>query len=288
MKPAAFDYLRPASLGEALSQLARGGEGTKIIAGGQSLGPMMNMRLAQPRQLVDVNDLTELGAIRDRGGWIEVGALARHHEVASSPLVREQCPLLAQCAETIGHYAIRQRGTIGGSIAHADPAAQFVLAAVTLEARLQVVREGGERDVPASDFFLAPMTTALEAGEMLVSVRVPKARAGEGAALRLFNRRRGDYAMVAVAATVRVEGGQVADVRLGLAGTQAMPVSLAARMGPFIGGKVHELWERDAAAALCADLDPPEDDRVPARYRRELAQHLIAAALRAACPHAAA
>ena len=194
MKPAAFEYLRPASLAEALGQLARGGEGAKLIAGGQSLGPMMNMRLAQPRQLVDLNDLTELSYAREQGGWVEVGALTRHYQVAESPVVRELCPLLAQAAQTIGHYAIRQRGTLGGSLAHADPAAQFVLAAITLGARLKLVREGGQREVAAADFFLGPMTTALAPGELLLSTLWPKVRAGEGAALRLFNRRRGDYA----------------------------------------------------------------------------------------------
>jgi aerobic carbon-monoxide dehydrogenase medium subunit len=286
VKPAAFEYLRPASLAEALGLLARGGDGAKLLAGGQSLGPMMNMRLAQPRQLVDVNDLTELSYARDAGSWIELGALTRHHEVAASPLVREACPLLAEAARTIGHYAIRQRGTIGGSIAHADPAAQFVLAAITLGARLRIVREGGERELPASEFFRAPMTTALEAGEMLLAIRFPRARADEGAALRLFNRRRGDYAIVAAAATVRVEGGQVADVRLGLGGLQAMPLSLADRMGPFIGRDAATAWEHDAAESICATVAAHDDGRVPAEYRRELARHLVATTLRAACDNA--
>jgi aerobic carbon-monoxide dehydrogenase medium subunit len=286
MKPAAFEYLRPASLAEALGQLARGGDGTKLLAGGQSLGPMMNMRLAQPRQLVDLNDLTELAYTRLQGPWLTVGALTRHREVAASPLVREHCPLLAEAAQTIGHYVIRQRGTIGGSLAHADPAAQFVLAAITLGARFELVREGGERELAAAEFFRAPMTTALEPGEMVLAIRFPQARASEGAALRLFNRRRGDYAIVAAAATVRLEGGQVADVRLGLAGLQAMPLSLADRMGPFIGRPVSQAWEEDAAQAVCAAVVAHEDGRVPAEYRRELARQLVAQALRAACSNA--
>jgi carbon-monoxide dehydrogenase medium subunit len=287
MKPAAFEYLRPASLAEALDQLARGGEGAKVIAGGQSLGPMMNMRLAQPRQLVDLNDLTELSYAREQGGWVEVGALTRHYQVAESPVVRELCPLLAQAAQTIGHYAIRQRGTLGGSLAHADPAAQFVLAAITLGARLKIVREGGQREVAAADFFLGPMTTALAPGELLLSTLWPKARAGEGAALRLFNRRRGDYAIVAAAATVRLEAGCVADVRLGLAGAQPVPLALADRMGPFIGRRADSGWAGEAAQAIAAGLAPQDDGRIPVTYRRELARHLTEAALAAACHSAA-
>jgi len=282
MKPAAFDYLRPASLDEALALLARGGEGGKLLAGGQSLAPMMNMRLAQPKQLVDVNDLSELAYVREQGGWIEVGALTRHHQVAGSDLLRRQCPLLAEAAATIGHYAIRQRGTLGGSLAHADPAAQFVLAAVTLDARLALVSGQGRREVAAREFFLAPMTTDLRAGEMIVAARFPRARPGEGAALRLFSRRRGDYAIVAVAATVRAEGGQVADLRLGLAGATPMPQSVDAGLGAFIGAPLDGDWPERAAAALRDRVNPPDDARIPPTYRRELTGHLVAAALRAA------
>lgn len=138
MKPAAFSYCRPASIEEALDQLAAAGGSAKLIAGGQSLGPMLNMRLATPAQLVDLNDLSELAYVRDAGDWLEIGALTRHHDLAGSGHVREHCPLLAQAARTIGHYAIRQRGTLGGSLAHADPAAQHALCAVTLGARLRL------------------------------------------------------------------------------------------------------------------------------------------------------
>ena len=149
MKPVAFDYFRPSSLEEALQQLAACGESAKLIAGGQSLGPMLNMRLATPSGLIDLNDLTELAYIRDVGDTLEIGALTRHDQIAESKLVQARCPLLAQAAKTIGHYAIRQRGTIGGSLAHADPVAQLPLISMTLEAKIEIVSPAGKRSFPA-------------------------------------------------------------------------------------------------------------------------------------------
>ncbi len=208
MKPAAFTYLRPVSIDDALRQLAELGPQAKVIAGGQSLGPMMNMRLARPAQLIDLNDLTELAYVREAGDWIRVGALTRHYQIAESALVRRHCPLLSQAAQTIGHYAIRQRGTIGGSLAHADPAAQLPLIAVTLGARFNLMRRASRRQVDAGDFFVSAMTTSLAPDELIESIDFPKALAGEAASFRMFNRRHGDYAIVAVAATVTSQGGQ--------------------------------------------------------------------------------
>lgn len=280
MKPAAFSYLRPVSLEEALRQLADGGGDAKPIAGGQSLAPMLNMRLARPAQLVDLNDLTELAYVREAGDRLRVGALTRHHQVAASPLVRRLCPLLAQAAQTIGHYAIRQRGTIGGSLAHADPAAQFPLVAITLGARLHLRSATGERDVEARDFFLGAMTTSLAADELIEYIDFPKAAAGETAAYRLFNRRHGDYAILAAATTLTIGAGQVKAFRLGLGGATPVPQALHAFAQEACGRRADDDWVREVARGAADRLVVDEDRRVSIQYRRELTEAVVAGALR--------
>jgi aerobic carbon-monoxide dehydrogenase medium subunit len=280
VKPAAFAYLRPVSLDEALRQLADGGGDAKPIAGGQSLGPMMNMRLARPARLVDLNDLTELAYVRDAGAVPPVGAPPRHHQVAESPLVRRQCPLLGQAARTIGHYAIRQRGTIGGSLAHADPAAQFPLVALTLGATLHVRSAAGERTVAAGDFFVGAMTTTLSPDELIEFIEFPKAAAGEAAAYRLFNRRHGDYAIIAAATTLSMAGGQVDRLRLGLGGATPVPQALERLAQAACGRRPDDAWVREVARGAADQLVVDEDRRVSIRYRRELAESLVAGALR--------
>jgi carbon-monoxide dehydrogenase medium subunit len=279
VKPAAFDYFRPSSLEEALQQLAACGESAKLIAGGQSLGPMLNMRLATPSALIDLNDLTELAYIRDLGDALEIGALTRHDQIAESKLVQACCPLLAQAAKTIGHYAIRQRGTIGGSLAHADPAAQLPLIATTLEATIEIDRHGGQRSLPASAFFQSVMATALAADEMIRCVHFPKAAVNEGSSFQLFNRRHGDYAIVAVAATVALAGERVARVRLGLSGLSAVSQSYDELVRPFAGRLANAAWAADVALAVRAAVAPEDDQRIAAVYRKELTQTLVERAL---------
>jgi carbon-monoxide dehydrogenase medium subunit len=281
VKPAAFTYLRPASVEEALEQLATGA-GAKLIAGGQSLGPMMNMRLATPSQLIDLNDLTELSYVREAGEWIDVGALTRHCQIAASPLVQRHCPLLAQAAQTIGHYAIRQRGTLGGSLAHADPAAQLALVAVTLGARLKLVQASSNRSVAAGDFFLSAMTTALQPDEIILSVQFPKAVPNEAAAFMMFNRRHGDYAIVAAATTVALEGGKVSKVRLGLGGVAPVPRCFDELALPFLGRTPDAVWIAGLAAAARDAVDPEDDTRISSLYRKELTETLVARSLRGA------
>lgn len=280
MKPAAFSYFRPVSIEQALAQLAEGGADAKLIAGGQSLGPMMNMRLARPARLVDVNDLTELAYVRETGERIRVGALTRHYQLAASPLVRRHCPLLAQAAETIGHYAIRQRGTIGGSLAHADPAAQLPLVALTLDALLHVRSARGGRTIAARDFFISAMTTALAADEMIEWIEFPKAWAGEAASYRLFNRRHGDYAIIAAATTVRSSGSKVQALRLGLGGATPVPQSLDAVAQSACGQRPDDEWVRGVAQAAAEQLVVEEDARMSIHYRRELAETVVTRALR--------
>ena len=279
MKPAAFDYFRPGSLEEALEQLAAAGERAKVIAGGQSLGPMLNMRLATPSDLIDLNDLTELAYIRDVGGVLEIGALTRHDQIAESKLVQARCPLLAQAARTIGHYAIRQRGTIGGSLAHADPAAQFPLISTTLDAKIEIVKLGGQRSLPASAFFQSVMATALAPDEIIRCVRFPKVAENEGTSFRLFNRRHGDYAIVAVAATVALDDDQVSRVRVGLSGVSAIPQVWDDAVRPFEGRTASAAWAAEVALAVRAAVSPEDDPRISAVYRKELTQTLVERAL---------
>jgi aerobic carbon-monoxide dehydrogenase medium subunit len=279
VKPSAFSYHRPASLDEALGLLARLGAEAKLLAGGQSLVPMMNMRLAAPAHLVDVNDLSELAQVRLHPDHVEVGALAQHRSIAESRIVQEHCPLLAQATRTIGHYAIRERGTVGGSLAHADPAAQHALVAVTLAARLTLAREGSRRELAAGEFLQSAMTTALGADEMVVAVRYPRRQEGETSAFRMFNLRHGDFALVAVAATVTLAQGRVAAMRLGIGGTAAVPQLLSGMSERFLGQAPTVEWIAAVAAAARAAVDPAEHPRVPAAYRKELTETLVARAL---------
>lgn len=279
MKPAPFAYHRPASLQEALALLERLAPDAKVLAGGQSLAPMLNMRLARPAHLVDINDLAEHGRIVERDGFIEIGALARHAELAVSPLLAARCPLLPQVARTIAHDSIRQRGTLGGSLANADPAAQLVLAAVTLDATLVLARQGGRREVAARDFLAGAMATVLEPAELLLAVRFPVAQPGETCAFRLFNRRHGDYAIAAVAATVRVDQGRVRQLRLAVAGAGSVPVRMDTVEQAQEGRAADADWVREVASTVTRSLSIEDDGRIEPVYRRELVHVLVGQAL---------
>lgn len=259
MKPAPFHYHRPGSLAEALGFLARL-EDAKLIAGGQSLAPMMNMRLVTPAALIDLNAIAGMDSISERPDCIEIGALARHHQLASSPVIKQHCPLLAEAAGTIGHYAIRSRGTLGGSLAHADPAAQLPLVAATLDAEIAIAGKRGERRIAAREFFVSLMSTTLAPDEIIVAARFPKSAPSERHAYVQFSRRQGDFALVAVACTLR-------DGRLtiGVGGVEDKPLVF------------DDLASSDAAAvaqAVRERVDPAENPRVPAVFRKELVEVL--------------
>jgi aerobic carbon-monoxide dehydrogenase medium subunit len=280
VKPAAFSYHRARSLGELFALLATHGDAAKVIAGGQSLAPMLNMRLAHPAHLIDLNDLQELSFIREAGGAIAVGALARHEDVARSELMRTTCPLLAEAASTVGHYAIRSRGTLGGSLAHADPAAQLPLVAATLGAEIAIASPRGRRVVAAKDFFVSVMTTTLQADEIIVEAQFPKLGAREGSAFELFSRRRGDFAIVAVAATVALDGsGRATQVRLGVSGVNAVPTLLDETVRRFAGRRADAQWCRELAQDTRERIDPADDARMPAEFRRDLCAALTRRAL---------
>lgn len=279
MKPATFKYHRPTSLDEALTLLEQFGPQSRLISGGQSLGPMLNLRLARPEHVIDLNDLTEFAYVLESEGAIEIGGLTRHYQLAESAYLLQHCPLLPEVAATIGHYAIRSRGTLGGSLANADPVAQLALVAVALDARILLVRLGRRREVAAKDFFQAAMTTALDPQELLLSVRFPKSKPGEVSAFRMFNRRHGDFALVAVAATLAVKNGKVQRLRVALSGISAMPIAMDEVTISFEGIAPDADWASDVALAITRRLQPEEDARVTSQYRRELAHTLLQSAL---------
>ena len=280
MKPAPFTYHRPANLREALELMARYGAEAKLLSGGQSLGPMLNMRLARPAHLVDLNDMLEMDYIREVGDRIEIGGLTRHHRLATAPEVSRDLPLLAEAARTIGHYAIRQRGTLGGSLAHADPAAQLPLVAVTLGAEVVLRSTRGERDVPASDFLQSIMTVDLADDEIVTALRFPRQAEGEASAFELFSRRHGDFAIVSVALTLRRDAaGAVSSLRLGLGGVGPVPLRLTEVEAQAVGCQPDAETAARLARSAAAAISPDEHPEVPAAYRRELVETLVARAL---------
>jgi aerobic carbon-monoxide dehydrogenase medium subunit len=280
MKPGAFSYEAPATLQEALQSLATWNDGAKVIAGGQSLAPMLNMRLARPERLIDINRIGELGGIASRDGRLIIGAMVRHDALARSELVRSGCPMLAHAAETIGHYAIRKRGTIGGSLAHADPAAQLPLAAIALDAEMEIRSAKGMRMVPAQDFFLSIFTTVLDPDELLVAIHVPLARPGEGWGFRLFNRRAGDFAIVSVAATLeRGDNQAITRLRLAVGGIGPVPVRAEHLVIGDLAASVSKDWPTRVGAMVADAIEIEENERIPVVFRQELVAALARDAL---------
>jgi carbon-monoxide dehydrogenase medium subunit len=275
MKPARFSYEAPATLGAALKSLATFRDRTKIMAGGQSLAPMLNMRLARPDHLIDINGLADLGRVTVDGDRLSIGALVRHQQLGDHELVTQHCPMLAHAAGTIGHYAIRQRGTIGGSLAHADPAAQLPLAALVLDAELELRTASARRTVAANAFFVSIFTTAIEPDELLVAVRLPLRRPRQGWGFRLFTRRAGDFAIVSVAATLaRGEGAAIARLRLAIGGVGPVPVRAEHLVPAELATAFTEGWSARVAAAVAAAVEVEDNERTAIVFRRELVESL--------------
>lgn len=288
MKPAAFDYHRAGSLPEALALIARFGADAKVLAGGQSLVPMLNLRLARPAEIVDLNDLVELDSVMLRDGRLTIGAMTRHHRVATDPTVRSACPLLAAVAATIGHDAIRRRGTLGGSLAHADPAAQFPLVAVALDAEIHVESERGRRVVSARDFFTASLVTVLEPDELITAVSFPIGGPRSGWGFEMIAKRHGDFAIVAAVTTVTLDpNGRVERLALALGGVAPTPSRLDAAVAGLLGERPDGDWPDRVGAAAAAAITPDDDPRIPAVYRKELTATLVARAVGTAATRAA-
>ena len=282
MIPSKFDYVRPASLAEAVQALAGGGDDAKVIAGGQSLLPLLRLRLANPDLLVDVSRLDELRGVRDAGDALEIGALTTHYSLIRDPLIAAHCGLLAATAATVADPAVRHRGTIGGSLAHADPAGDLPAVVAALDATLVATGPDGERSIAAADFFVDYLTTALQPGEILTAVRVPKLGRGWGYRYEKFHVTAQDWAVVGVAALARRSNGHVAEARIGLTNMAAVPVRAHAAEAAAAGAEATRSALAAAAAYADEGTSPPDDLRAAADYRRHLARVLTGRALAAA------
>ncbi|WP_290050671.1 FAD binding domain-containing protein [Amycolatopsis solani] len=267
MKAAAFEYVRAESVTDAIAALATGG--SQVLAGGQSLVPLLNMRLARPSLLVDINALDELAYVRRDGEHVEIGALTRQRAVETSEVVRRDVPLLAQALRHVGHVATRNRGTLGGSLAHADPAAELPAVAVALDAEILVRGPGGERVIGAREFFEGPFRTVLTPGELLTAVRFPVRRAE--CAIEELSRRSKDLALVAVFVTVEQADGRCARARIAVAGAGPTPIRAVAAEELLHGRILDDAVLAEAAQEIAAATDPPSDLHAPAAYRREMA-----------------
>lgn len=276
MKPAAFEYYQPETITEALELLVHYQGNAKIIAGGQSLAPMMNMRMAHMQAIIDVNGLTELANIQDHEESLIIGALTRHEVVASNALIRSKCPLLAYAANTIGHYVIRQRGTIGGSLCHADPAAQMPLIAMTLGTKFNIKSKNQERTILAKDFYLGAMTSSLAEDEMVCSISYPHISPTTSWAFEIFNRRHGDYAIVSVALCVDYDSNQcVQNIRIGLNGTSDFAKDYSQECQSYLNQSFSLPWLNALTDHLISKFTPFDDKQISATYRLELAKKLI-------------
>ena len=283
MKPAAFDYFTPATVPEALALLAEHGGDAKPLAGGQSLIPAMNFRLARPAALVDLNRIAELAYVRAGGkdAGLVIGAMARQRAVERSDVVARAAPLVAEAMPSIAHPQIRNRGTVGGSIAHADPAAELPAVMLALEARFRAQSATGERSIPVAEFFKGMLETALAPGELLVEIAVPALPARTGTAFLEMARRHGDYALVGVAAVVTLETkGRCHTARIAGFSVGDGPVLLAEAASVLAGQPPSEELLRAAGdAAATRDVDPPSDIHASAAYRRQLVAVLTRRAL---------
>lgn len=279
MKPPPFDYVAAASLDEALAALAEGGEDAKVLAGGQSLIPLMSLRLAYPSVLIDLNRVPDLASVQATNGTLSIGAMARHRAVERSDEVRRTVPLVSEVMPLIGHSAIRSRGTIGGSIAHADPAAELPAVALALDATFQARSAArGERTIPAADFFDGYFTTALEPDEILCAVQFPVQPPGTGVAVEEVARRHGDFAMVGAVAAVTVAGGAITQAHIAMINVSEKPVRSVEAEQAAVGGASFE----DAAQLATRDLEPSSDLHASAAYRKKVAGVCVRRALQKA------
>jgi carbon-monoxide dehydrogenase medium subunit len=282
VKPSAFEYTAVRSVDEAVSELGQHGDAAKLLAGGQSLLPLLNMRLATPERLIDLNRVAELGYVRLRDGGLAVGAMTRQRAVERSALAARHAPLLADALPWVGHFQIRNRGTVGGSLSHADPAAELPAVALCLDARFTARGPAGERTIAAADFFLTQLTTALAPTE----VWFPASPPGTGSAWIELARRHGDYALVGVAAVVTLAGDRIGGARLALTGVGDRPVRARDAEARLAGESLTPAVLGDAVEAVRQAIEPGGDIHATAAYRRHVAGVLVARAPRLAVARA--
>ncbi len=287
MKPPAFHYVRPATLAQALQVLHDQRGQARILAGGQSLVPMMNARLARPDTLIDINRLEDLATVRVEDDELVIGALVRHSALLASPLVAASCPLMTEAYPHVAHLPIRNRGTLGGNISHADPASE--MPAVLLAANATVVASSVSltRRIPAQDFFIDTMTTALAMDEMVVAVHVPVAPSSQGYAFEEFAQRRGDFALAAVAVTVQIDEGRCTSVALALAGVEAVAARQSATEAILTGQPLNDAAIAEAADHVAGVVTPTRSYHADDVYKRDLVRVLVDRALRRARSRAA-
>jgi len=283
MKPSAFEYFAPGTVAEAINLLERYGDEAKIIAGGQSLVPMMNFRVAQPGILIDINRIKELDYIREEGDELLIGALTRERDLELSPLVQQRCPILAKAISLIGHIPIRTRGTIGGSLVHADPAAEIPPAIYGLDAKMRVVGPSGERTLEPEEFFLSYLTTSLEPSEILVEVRISALPKKAGWSFVELTRRRGDFYIVAVASILFMEeGGPCKEARISLGGVAPTPIRAGEAEEILANQILNEALIEKAGQKAAEATDPDSDYHASAEYRRDMARVFVQRGLKEA------
>jgi CO/xanthine dehydrogenase FAD-binding subunit len=288
MKPAAFEYVVANSVEQAVAALAQAGGDAKILAGGQSLVPMLNFRLLRPAILIDINRIPGLSFIEDAGDAVKIGALTRHHQIETSPVIAKHFPVLSCAMTHVAHLAIRNRGTIGGSLSHADPAAELPMMALLLDAELHIVSDKGMRTRKARGFFRDALIVDLAEDELLTEIHVPKLPPQTGWGFDEVARRAGDFALAAVAATVSVSGGAMKEARIALTGVGQTPVRASEAEALLVGQKLEAKLVARVIEAVRAAIKPETDLHASSDYRRQLAGTLVGRALAAALQRAGA
>jgi carbon-monoxide dehydrogenase medium subunit len=279
MKPVSFRYFAPRTVDDALDLLAAHGQEGQILAGGQSLVPAMNIRLARPTSLIDINRIDALDYVREDGGELRIGALARHVRFETPIIGGALSAFLPRVARHIGHLPIRSRGTFCGSIAHADPASEWCLLAATLDAELFIVSRRGQRNVRPNEYFVGALTTILEPDELLTEIRLPLLDEGWRTGFAEFSRRAGDFALAMCAAFLRFEDGRIVEARIGLGGATDRPSRIAAAEAVLTGSNGGPEIFRKAGKIAAETIDPLEDIHASAEYRRDLVRAMVGRAL---------
>jgi carbon-monoxide dehydrogenase medium subunit len=282
MKPAAFEYIVADSIDMAVASLAQAGGNAKIIAGGQSLVPMLNFRLLRPSVLVDINRIPGLAYVREDGDVVRIGALTRHHQLETSPVIARHFPVLSEAMAHVAHLAIRNRGTIGGSLSHADPAAELPMMALLLDAELRIVSATTTRTVAARDFFRDALSVDLAEDEIVTEVALPTPPPNTGWGFEEVARRSGDFALAAVAVTLTLSNGRIAQARIAMTGVAPTARRVAEAEKLLIGQRLGDGVGSDVIEAVRAAAEPPTDLHASSDYRRHLVGVLAARALAAA------
>jgi CO/xanthine dehydrogenase FAD-binding subunit len=282
MKPAPFDYIAATSVDMAAASLAEAGDDAKIIAGGQSLVPLLNFRLLRPSILVDINPIRTLAFITETATDIRIGALTRHHQLETSPVIARHLPVLSCAMTHVAHLAIRNRGTIGGSLAHGDPAAELPMMALLLDAELHIASVSGTRTLAAGDFFLDALTVDLAADEIVTEIVLPKLPPRTGWGFAEVARRHGDFALAAAAATLSIAADSIIESRIALTGVGRTALRVAAAENLLVGQTLTADVSKQVVEAVRAAIEPDTDLHASADYRRHLAGVLTSRALAAA------